>query len=103
MVGRAAVHGDGHGDVLVLVPERDAPLGEIVGLVEAEGRDGVTELIAVLSEQACLLGADAVIDIKEAVGSGYSAVGMVNASGGNASASTYTIYHLTATAVRYTP
>jgi len=76
---------------------------EIVGLVEAEGRDGVTELINVLSGQACLLGADAVTDIKEAVGSGYAQTAQISATSASAVGSTYTIYHLTATAVRYTP
>lgn len=75
---------------------------EVLGLVEAEGTSSVTELVPVLQQQACTLGADALIDLRTSVGSGYTATVQGTATGAQGVGTSYSTYHATATAVRLT-
>lgn len=75
---------------------------EVLGLVEAEGTSSVTELVPVLQQQACALGADALIDLRTSVGSGYTATMQGTATGAQGVGTSYSTYHATATAVRLT-
>lgn len=74
---------------------------EVVGLVEAEGTGGMTELIPILQREACALGADGLVQLRQAVGSGYTAVAQAGNGMGQGMGSSYSTYHATATAVRF--
>ncbi len=75
---------------------------EIVGLVEAEGTGSITQLIPVLQREACALGADALVSLQQAIGTGYNAIAQSNQGMGQGVGTSYATYHATATAVRFT-
>lgn len=75
---------------------------ETIGLVEAEGTGGVAELVGALQREACALGADAIVELKQSVGSGYTAVAQVSGGSGSGVGTSYTVYHLTGVAIRLT-
>lgn len=87
--------------VVALDGKLDRPY-EIVGLVEAEGTGSITELIPVLQREACALGADALVSLQQAVGTGYNAVAQSQNGMGQGIGTSYATYHATATAVRFT-
>lgn len=88
--------------ILVALDNRlDRPY-EVVGLVEAEGTTSFTTLIPILQQEACALGADALINLSQALGSGYNALAQSNGTMAQGVGTSYSTYHATATAVRFT-
>ena len=89
-------------EVQVFLSQRPDRKYEEVGQVEAAGHSSFAELIPLLRKEACKLGADAVIDVKQATGQGYSASGAVTQQGGTMTGSSYSTYNTAAVAVRFT-
>lgn len=67
-------------EITMYLEQKPAKAYTVVGQVEAHGTDSFSELLPVLSREACALGADAIVDVKYSTNQGYTAV--ANMQGG---------------------